>query len=567
MANAGFIRASRAAEIRRPVYREIPSSNGNGAGAHAANGSRTRPRNRFSLDKRASGLLMHLTSLPGKFGNGDLGAEAYKFADFLARAGQTWWQMLPVGPPSDWPGLCPYSSYSAMAGSPWLVSLEELVEQGLLKKDDLRVEGRLARNPDDFEAGVKFRTRCLRRAFAAFESSSNHADRRNAFEEFCERESDWLADFAMFCALREEHGERPWWTWPARLRLGEPAALAQARERLGKEIRFHSFVQFQFDRQWTRFKQYCLKKGIGLIGDIPIFVAHDSADVWARRELFALDGAGRPRIVSGYPPDPFNKKGQRWGHPHFRWEAHRATDYAWWVRRFELAFRRFDAVRIDHFLGFDRCWAIPGRAPTAATGRWIAGSGAGLFEAVHRALGEDAPIIAEDLGRLTPRAAALRDRFGFPGMRVMQFAFGDGGDYHRPHNFPRGCVAYTGTHDNETIAGWFQNVSRRANRKSDAAARAERQCAMDYLGVDVRIPFHEAAIRALLMSPANLAIVPVQDILGFGNEARMNVPGVADGNWRWKLKSGEASELNAKHAGKFLRWCRIYGRVPVKSRQ
>jgi 4-alpha-glucanotransferase len=478
--------------------------------------------------RRSGGLLLHPTSLPGAHGHGDLGRAAFAFVDFLAAAGQQWWQMLPVGPPGAAPGYSPYSSYSAFAGSPYLISLEKLAADGLLSARDLTPPAAVRRG----EPGAVCRFRCARLR-RAFEVSENKRTARDEFEAFCHQHRGWLDDFALFGALRLTHGNKPWTAWPAGIRLRHRADLRTARRSLREELRFHQFVQFLFERQWGSLRAYAHSRGVGLIGDIPIFVALDSADVWANPKLFLLDRAGRPKVVSGCPPDAFCVDGQLWGHPHYDWPAHRRSNFAWWVRRFESMLHRFDAVRIDHFLGFNRAWAVPARATTARRGKWLRGPGDDLFRAVRRAIGK-VSIIAEDLGAVTSEAIRLRDRWKFPGMRVMQFGFGEGGEYHLPHNFPRRCVAYTGTHDNDTAVGWFAGLAGR-NGHPGAPSSDERRKAVRYLNVRDGRQIGWAMIRAAMLSPADTVIFPVQDLLGLGSEARMNVPGVADGQWRWRL--------------------------------
>jgi 4-alpha-glucanotransferase len=479
------------------------------------------PRPDFDLSRRRSGILLHVTALPGRHGCGDLGREAHRFLDFLAAAGQAWWQMLPVGPPGRAPAFSPYDSASAFAGSPWLVSLEVLAERGLLAERDLVPPVPLAAHRVDEAATARFRTAGLRRAFAAFRRRRGETSR--AFREFCATHAEWLEDFALFSALREEAAGRPWSEWEAGVRQRRPSALRAARVRLADEIAGHRFVQFEFDCQWRALREHAHRLGVGLIGDLPIFVAHDSADVWSQPELFALDRHGRPRRVSGYPPDRFNPAGQHWGHPQFAWAEHRRTGFAWWVRRFARIFERFDAVRIDHFLGFTRTWSIPAHA-ASQSGRWVRSPGHELFAAVVRRLGAR-PMIAEDLGRVTADDLRLRESFGLAPMRVFQFGFGSEPDAaeHLPHSFPRRCAAYTGTHDSDTAVGWFRHLP---------AARRRRVLA--YAGGSAAAP-HLAAIRALMASPADTVVFPIQDVLGLGTRARFNVPGTVAGNWRWRL--------------------------------
>ncbi|HEY7087016.1 MAG TPA: 4-alpha-glucanotransferase [Tepidisphaeraceae bacterium] len=510
----------------------------------------------FDFDRRCSGLLLHLTSLPGPHHSGDLGEQAYRFVDFLARAKQTWWQMLPVSPPSAPPGSSPYSSYSAFAGSPWLISIERLVEDGLLDRADVAIHSssRQSRRRDaagDFRRSISYR---LPRLGKAFENFRSRRSGQEAFEFFCEAQKSWLDDYALFGALMDANRGRPWSRWSTDLRLRKPDALRSARNQLAESVAFHQFLQYEFDRQWLALRSYAAQRGVGLIGDIPIFVAFDSSDVWAHRSLFLLDASGRPRAQSGYPPDPFNSHGQAWGHPHYDWAAHDSTGYQWWVARFAANYRWFDAARIDHFLGFQRAWHIAGGARDARRGRWVAGPGARLFQALRSALGRT-PIIAEDLGLLTREASLLRDQFRFPGMRVIQFGFGTGGDYHLPHRYPNRCVAYTGTHDNATIVGWF----RKLRQSATGNRRAEIQKVLRYLhtrGSEI----HWDMIRSLMASVADTVIFPAQDVLGLGDRDRMNIPGTPVGNWRWRLKP---DQLTNEHAYRLAELCDLFDRQSV----
>lgn len=486
---------------------------------------------KFGFATRSSGVLLHPTSLPGRHGVGDLGEEAYRFADFLAAAGQRWWQMLPVGPIGMAPGYSPYSSESAFAGSAWLVAVGG---EGESRKTEVR------RGRADYAAAIREREPRLREAFEKWGAKGT------VFGEFCEANAGWLEDYALFAALKEAHGGKGWDQWERGVRLRMPGALNEARGALAGEVLYQKFVQYLFDRQWRKLRAYCHARGVGLIGDIPIFVAYDSADVWANRELFLLDKHGRPTVVTGCPPDAYARGGQKWNHPHYDWAAHRAEGYAWWVARFASMASRFDGVRIDHFLGFQRAWAVPARAKDARRGTWMAGPGEGVFRAVRRGIGEY-PIIAEDLGAVTPEAAALRDKVGFPGMRVLQFGFGDGGELHLPHNYVPGCVAYTGTHDNHTAAGWFEKLPKRS---------VERTRVLEYVGGDAR-EVHRNMVRAVMTSVAGTAIFPVQDLLGLRDEARMNVPGVDRGNWRWRMRGGE---LTNALAGELRRLTEVSGR-------
>ncbi|MCK4341852.1 MAG: 4-alpha-glucanotransferase [Phycisphaerae bacterium] len=514
------------------------------------------PKPSFRLSDRAGGLLLHPTSLPGPHGCGDLGPEAYHFVDFLAAAGQRWWQMLPINPVG--PGGSPYSALSAFAGNPLLISLTRLAEEGLLSKPDIKPVRGLKLDRVRYGAVTRFRTARLWKAFDAFVRDGGLTSR--VYLRFCKVHADWLDDDALFSALRRAHDNKSWITWNTELRLRRKAALRKVTDDLRDEIDFERFLQFQFDRQWSDLRKYAHDNGVGLIGDIPIFVAHDSSDVWARRALFDLDASGRVKTVSGVPPDLFSRDGQRWGHPQYRWRRHRTTGFAWWLARFRRAFAQFDAVRIDHFLGFQRVWAVPGRAKTARRGKWIKTPGAELFSTVRRKLGR-LEIIAEDLGVVTPEAVALRERFGLPGIRLLHFAFGnDEGDrYNQPHTYPRNCVVYPGTHDNETTVGWFERLRREHRRQRHRTQMTEYERVLRYLGTSGR-KIHWDIIRLALSSPANTAIIPVQDLLGLDNAARMNTPATTAGNWQWRLVKGR---LTARLARQLHGLTDAYGRLPV----
>lgn len=475
----------------------------------------------ISLQERTCGLLLHPTSLPGPHGCGDLGPAAFAFANWAASAGQRIWQMLPVVPPAG--GSSPYQSNSAFAGSPWLVSLEQLHQDGLLTEADLVAEG-LPADRVDFGATERFREERLRRAFEAFRNQPG-----DAFFAFCQREKAWLDDFALYCALKKAHDDKVWSKWPQPLRTRAPEALRQAAEEHKAEVRFHQFVQYQFHKQWTALRAHCASLGLALVGDIPIFVAHDSADVWQNPKLFFLDSDGEPTVVAGVPPDYFSATGQRWGNVLYRWDAHRAQGYTWWVARFRSMFEKFDAVRVDHFIGFHRYWEIDASCPTAIDGRYRPGPGIPFFQALEKELGR-MPIIAEDLGVVTPEVDALRKHFGFPGMKVLHFSFSSDPTARHilPFTFEKDIVVYTGTHDNNTSQGWFAELD---------ATPIERAFVLDYLGTDGH-EIHWDLLRLAYQSQATLAIVPVQDLLGLGATSRMNTPGVAEGNWSYRLRDG-----------------------------
>lgn len=503
-----------------------------------------------TLNDRASGVLCHLTSLPGPHGCGDLGPEAVAFADQLAKAEQRWWQMLPVGPAGY--GDSPYSASSAFAGDSILIDLDALgipIDEAHLPTDYV-----------DYEATRRFRSAHLARAHAAFARGASQAE-RTAFATYCTRESEWLEDYALYAAIKHAQGGKPWIDWPAPLRDRDPDALARAREEHAEAIDRERFVQFRFDEQWKRFRTACHARGVALVGDVPIFVAHDSADVWQHRELFFLDERGQPTVVAGVPPDYFSTTGQRWGNPLYRWKRIASTGYAWWVARFRKALERFDAVRLDHFIGFVRYWEVKAEEPTAMKGRWMKGPGRPLFDAVRAAVG-DLPLVAEDLGAVTPKVKRLRRDLGLPGIRLAQFAFGTDpqAPAFLPHNHVRRAVVYTGTHDNDTTRGWFFDPGGEGSARTPEETAKERKLALDYLGrneAEVE-DIHWDMIRIVWASVAHTAIVPVQDVLGLGTEARMNTPGTSGGrNWRWRLEGPLPSAIVDRLAS----MTRTYGRA------
>ncbi len=488
---------------------------------------------------RKSGILLHPTSLPGEWGMGDLGRWAYRFADFLADSGQRLWQILPLGPPGL--GYSPYQAYSSIAGNPLLISLQELVNQGWLAPEDLRNAPRFPESAVDFETVVPFRWNLLRKAAEAFFLRETDP-LRDEFLDFCGGNESWLNPFAEFAALKEANSGASWTAW-------DPKARADARDVLE-----HKFLQFEVFRQWKALKGYCNDRGIEIIGDIPIFVAHDSADVWANPELFDLDSDGNPRVVAGVPPDYFSKTGQRWGNPLYRWDAMERTGYRWWIDRLQSMLETVDIIRLDHFRGFEKFWEIPAACKTAMDGRWVEGPGDNFFRALQSALGK-LPFIAEDLGFITPEVHALRDRWELPGMRVLQFAFeNDSPDNpHKPYNFVRNCVVYTGTHDNDTTRGWL------SAKDGGAEDRAERERALEYMGCggeDAVWGF----IRLALASPAEMAILPMQDVLDLGSEARMNMPSTTGDNWRWRMRE---DHLQPGLSSRLRGLNRLYGRLPA----
>jgi len=482
---------------------------------------------------RGSGILLHLTSLPGRGGIGDLGEAAYRFVEFLARGRQRYWQLLPLGPTGE--GDSPYQSFSAFAGNPLLISLDPLAKEGWLTEGEARPTTPFPTDHVDYEAVSKWKLSQLKIAFERFEAQEMASP---DMERFFAMAAGWLEEFAFFQALKDHHGGRPWDEWEPGVRDRDPEALGRYRDRLADSIGFHRFVQFEFFRQFSALKADANQAGIALIGDMPIFVAYDSADVWAHQNQFLLDRHGRPQAVAGVPPDYFSADGQVWGNPLYRWDIMARRGFGWWEARMRMALALFDLVRIDHFRGFSAAWAIPPRDKTAVRGRWLPAPGRALFDTLTARLGP-LPIIAEDLGVITPDVVALRDRYGFPGMKVLQFAFGSDDRnpylprYHIPNN-----VVYTGTHDNDTTRGWYKTTGRR-----------ERMRIAQHTGTDGR-RISLDLMRAALGSPAAIAITPLQDLLELGSEARMNTPGIAAGNWRWRVNPGAltaelAAGLNA----------------------
>jgi 4-alpha-glucanotransferase len=467
---------------------------------------------------RCSGVLLHVTSLPGR-GIGDLGDAAYRWIDWLADAEQSVWQILPLVPINE--GGSPYNGLSALGGNALLVSSERLAADGLLDVSEIGGD-ELPAERVDFPRVSEWKERLLRQAYSVFRRGAA-AHLRPEFDAFRSRNADWLEDYALFRAVREWHGGAGWLAWDAPIRLRREGAVAEWRERLAESVEDHVFRQFLFHYQWQALRHYAHQRGVAIIGDLPIFVAHDSADVWAHRDLFSLDEDGLPTVVSGVPPDYFSVTGQRWGNPLYRWDVIAELGFPWWTQRFRRTFEQVDVVRVDHFRGFEAYWEIPAEEPTALNGRWVAGPRAELFEAVQRELGP-LPIIAEDLGLITPEVDRLRQRLGFPGMRVLQFAFdGDPDNPHLPANHPAECVAYTGTHDNATAVEWWQEAGPavRDQVRQQGPVHEERA--------------HWDLISLTLASAARVAIVPLQDVLGLGAEARMNTPGTGPGNWSWRL--------------------------------
>ena len=481
---------------------------------------------------RKSGILLHPTSLPGELGIGDLGKWAYRFVDFLAESGQQLWQILPLGPTGF--GYSPYQAYSSMAGNPLLISLQFLVDQGWLSREDLISPGVFPDSTVDFSAVIPFKKRLLKKAAGVFFKQS-HPELYREFQMFCDEMDSWLDTFAKFACLREANQEISWTEWDPKL------------EAAAQDVLDQKFIQFEFFRQWKVLRQYCRERGIEIIGDIPIFVAHDSADVWAHRDLFDLDEKGYPNTIAGVPPDYFSETGQCWGNPLYRWDAMDRTGYSWWIARVRAALKMVDIVRLDHFRGFEKYYQIPAGSVTAAHGVWVSGPGDRFFEALQKVFGQ-MPFIAEDLGYITPEVHELRDRWGFPGMRVLQFAFGDESreNPHKPYNFKDNCVIYTGTHDNDTTAGFF----------SSERTRSESAAALRYMGSNGTDAVWDL-IRLALASVADTVILPMQDILNLGSEARMNLPATIGNNWLWKMRK---DQLKPELALRLRDINRLYGR-------
>lgn len=487
----------------------------------------------MTLFPRSCGVLMHPTSLPGRYGIGDLGANAYRFVDWLQETGQSIWQVLPLGPTSY--GDSPYQTLSAFAGNPNLVSLDLLVEAGYLTADDLADVPDFPEETVDYGWIIPYHDTKLSVAYSRFLDSAPAADKA-AYEEWCQQEAHWLDDFALFAALKRFFGGAPWVKWPEKgLVRYENSSLAKARETRAKDIDEQRFRQWLFFKQWLALKEYANQKGIRLFGDLPIFVAHDSSDVWANQSLYYLHEDGNPTVIAGVPPDYFSPTGQRWGNPLYRWGMMKNSGYAWWIERFKAILSQVDYIRVDHFRGFEAYWEIPATEETAINGRWVPGPGHDFFKAVEEALGE-LPIIAEDLGVITEGVEALRDDFGLPGMKVLQFAWSDPKNVFLPHNHVTNCVVYSGTHDNNTTVGWWEN------EMDDGS----RQFMQDYLAREVQEP-QWILIRLALGSPAHTAIYPMQDVLALGAEARMNTPGKQGGNWGWRM-----TEADFDHANKDL---------------
>ncbi len=499
------------------------------------------------LRHRASGILLHPTSLPSKFGIGDLGKEAYRFIDFLSQSFQQVWQVLPLGPTGY--GNSPYLSYSALAGNPLLISPEKLHKDGLLTDKDLKNLPDYPIDRVDYDLVIETKIPLLKVASENFKAKATEEEHEQ-FQEFCDRHAYWLDDYALFMAIKEDQDSASWHQWDEAISKREPEAIKEWSDRLSDQIFFHKFMQFEFFSQWKNLKKYANNLGITIFGDIPIYVAHDSVDVWAHPDIFCLDEeTGEVELMAGVPPDYFSATGQLWGNPVYNWERLEETNFQWWIQRIEGMLDYVDVMRIDHFRGFESFWAVPQGEKTAIKGEWVEAPGEAFFKLLKEDLG-DLPIIAEDLGVITPEVEALRDKFGFPGMKIIHFAFdSDRANPFLPYNYVnRNCVVYTGTHDNNTTVGWF-----------DERSPEEQARVVDYLGCLCPEGIHWSLIRLALGSVANLAMFPLQDILGLGSEAKMNVPSTAEGNWGWRYHS-EALTEELSERFKYLTY--LYGRAP-----
>lgn len=494
--------------------------------------------------RRSAGVLLHPTSLPGSYGIGELGDHVIAFLDWAQSAGFRLWQVLPLNPPGY--GASPYGCLSSFAGNPLMVSPQRLLQENLLDVEDVAEVPRFSDEHVEWHGVHEYKFHLLRTSWRRFEEHASD-EQRAELEAFCEAERDaWLADYALYMSIKDAHRGKPWWLWERALVARDAKALDRARTKFRNDIRFWQYVQFLFFRQWAGVREAAHARGIRIMGDVPIYVAGDSADVWANQELFQLDERGEPTVVAGVPPDYFSATGQRWGNPLYRWDVLRETNYRWWIDRIRTNLRFADVVRLDHFRGFAAYWEIPASEPTAVHGRWMPGPGLALFDAIRAELGE-LPLVAEDLGFITEDVHELRHAIGLPGMKILQFGFAQDDSPHLPHRFEPQTVVYTGTHDNDTARGWFE-------RASDD----ERDNSVAYLGTTDPAEVAWALIRAAYTSVAETAVVPVQDILSLGSEARMNTPGAGENNWSWRVSAGA---LTHETAVRLRRLATVTGRL------
>jgi 4-alpha-glucanotransferase len=499
--------------------------------------------------------MLHPTSLPGGYGIGDLGDEAFRFVDFLAEARQTYWQILPLGPTGF--GDSPYQCVSAFAGNTLLISPDKLIEEGLIAVGDLPEMSTEVVGEADFDAVRAWKDEVLPKAYAGYKRIAGDGFRRE-FDAFCRLNCFWLDDYALFCAIRAVNGRKPWQQWPEEFKLRDAVALQTERVRLSEDVEAEKFYQFLFFRQWSAVREYAGRNGVRLIGDIPFFVALDSADVWCNQDKFKLDPDGSAEVLAGVPPGYVSKTGQLWGNPIYDWDAMREDGFHWWTARVHSTLERVDIVRLDHFRGFVAEWEVPGKDETAENGRWVSVPGKELFAAMESSLG-CLRVIAGDVGDIAPEIRDLCDGFGFPGMRILQFAFGgDAGNVDLPHNYVRNCVAYTGTHDNDTVTGWFDTQAGTFAENGRKPTPAFDHC-LKYFGSDGK-EIHWDFIRAVWASVAKTAIVPMQDLLGLGNEARMNMPAIERGNWRWRMNLYSISDETIERLAEMTE---TYGRATM----
>ncbi|THB71056.1 MAG: 4-alpha-glucanotransferase [Desulfovibrio sp.] len=497
------------------------------------------------MNIRGSGILLHMTSLPSRYGIGDLGPSAYAFADVLSQASQSYWQILPLGPTSPAIGNSPYSSFSAFAGNPLLIHLEELADAGLLAQEDLvcdHNDERKVRYPEV----ESFKLSRLETAYARWREKQTW---RGEYDVFCRENQHWLDDFALFMALKDHFGGQVWSEWPVKYRDRDHGALREFVAQAETKLEQAKFIQFLFFRQWAALKRHCTQRKVHIIGDMPIYVTYDSSDVWVNSRLFKLDEDKEPTFVAGVPPDYFSETGQRWGNPVYNWDVLRQERYGWWVERMEHNLRLFDYIRLDHFRGFAAYWEVPAEEETAINGTWVDVPGMEFFATLYRHI-SSLPIIAEDLGVITADVRELRDHFGFPGMKILQFGFGwnVATDLNAPHSYTRNSVVYSGTHDNTTVKGWFDSE----------ASVEDRERFLRYVGADNSEEIHWKFLRLAMMSTANTAIFPMQDVLGLGGDTRMNTPSVGEGNWEWRLLE---DEMEGGNFSRLAEMTRFYGRA------
>lgn len=497
------------------------------------------------MRERNSGVLMHISSLPGKFGIGSIGEEAYNFVDFLVKAGQKYWQILPLGHTSY--GDSPYQCFSAFAGNPHFIDLDILKSEGLLKEEDY-INENFGDDEDRVNFGLIFeaRNRILRIAYENFKGNSLNRYRQFKYKKFKEQNEFWLEDYSAYMAIKDRFNSVSWREWDEDIKNREEEALKRYREELKNEMEYYKFLQFMFFKQWEELKEYANYNGINIIGDIPIYVADDSADMWSNSNMFKVNEDNTPKVVAGCPPDAFAATGQLWGNPIYDWDAMEKDGYKWWISRIEQSFKVYDMVRIDHFRGFESYWEVPYGDDTAINGRWVKGPGMKLFNAIRGSLG-DVNIIAEDLGFMTDEVINFRDETGFPGMKVLQFGFGGEDSTDLPHNYINNSIAYTGTHDNDTVLGWVNNV----------ATEEEKEKALKYLNLD-KLDNSYSFIRGVWGSVSFLSIATMQDLLNLGSEARMNTPSILGGNWGWRMKNNQLSDELAKN---LYNLTKLYGRI------